>query len=109
MLGVMGANGSAMELPFGTLFGGIDEDDAMEEFDDIRRRLRACELDYMRYQTEQNVIPGKLNRLRHRIKYEDKMYDMVGILDTEWNTIRQRMREFQDRQRENSMQSIGSW
>lgn len=110
MLGVMGVSSSAMATtPFGRLFGGIDEDEAMTEFDDIRRRLRACEMDYMRYQTEQNVIPSQLAHLKGAIKYEDKMYPMIGILEAEWNDIRRRMREFQDRQASASMTSIGRW
>ena len=98
MLGAMGINASAMQSPFAVLFGGIDEDDAMSEFDDIRRRLRRCELDYLMFQTEKNIIPSKLNSLKGVMSVDNKMYEMIFVLEREWEAIRLRMHEFQLRQ-----------
>lgn len=107
MIGVMGLGTSSLTTSFGSIFGGIDEDDAMAEFDDIRRRLRACELDYLRYQTEKDVIPQKLNKMKGLIDYDDKMYVMITVLETEWRGVCERMRDFQTRQSASSISSIG--
>lgn len=107
MIGVMGLGASALSSPFGVLFGGIDEDEAMEEFDDIRRRLRLCEVDYTRYQREKDVVPAKLNHMKGAMDIDNKMYPMISVLESEWHTIHRRMQEFQDRQSSSSFEHIG--
>lgn len=107
MIGVMGIGTSSLTSSLGNFFGGIDEDDAMTEFDDIRRRLRGCELDYLRYQTEKDVIPQRLAKMKGLIDYDDKMYAMITVLETEWMSICERMRDFQSRQSASSISPIG--
>ena len=93
MLDIMGITSSTLSSPFGELFGGIDEDEAMSEFDDIRERLRACETDYTRFQSERTVIPSKLAHLKNAMSTDNKLYTMITILDDEWNSLKQRVQK----------------
>ncbi len=98
MLDIMGISSSALPSPFSELFGGIDEDEAMTVFDDIRERLRACEADYTRFQTEKSVIPSKLAHLKNAMSTDNKLYAMITVLEDEWNSLRQRIQKLVDNQ-----------
>jgi predicted nucleic acid-binding Zn-ribbon protein len=98
MLDIMGITTSALSSSFSELFGGIDEDVAMSEFDDIRERLRACEADYTRFQTEKTIIPSKLAHLKNAMSTDNKLYTMVNVLDDEWNSLNQRVQKLVDNQ-----------
>lgn len=102
MLDIMGINTSVM-TSFGSLFGGIDEEEAMTEFDDLRKRIRRCEVDYLQYQAEEEVIPVKINHMKRLIKRDDKMFHMITVLESEWMTIKYRVREFQEKQQKSLM------
>jgi hypothetical protein len=93
MLDIMGITTSTMPSPFNELFGGIHEDEAMSEFDDIRERLRACETDYSRFQTERTIIPSKLAHLKNAMSIDNKLYTMITVLEDEWNSLRQRVKK----------------
>ena len=88
---MMGITTSALSSPFSGLFGGIDEDEAMFEFDDIKERLRACESDYTRFQTERSVIPSKLAHLKNTMSTDNKLYTMITVLEEEWNSLSHRI------------------
>lgn len=93
MLDIMGVSASALPSPFGELFGGIDEDEAMSVFDDIRERLRMCESDYTRFQTEKSIVPSKLAHLKNAMRTDNKLYTMITILEDEWNSLSQRIQK----------------
>lgn len=98
MLDIMGITTSSLASPFSELFGGIDEDEAMSEFDDIRERLRACEADYTRFQTEKTIIPSKLAHLKNAMSTDNKLYTMITVLDDEWNSLMQRVQKLLNNQ-----------
>jgi chromosome segregation ATPase len=98
MLDIMGVSASALPSPFGELFGGIDEDEAMSEFDDIRERLRVCESDYTRFQSEKTIVPSKLAHLKNAMSTDNKLYTMITILEDEWNSLSQRIQKLVDEQ-----------
>lgn len=98
MLDMMGVAVSALPSPFGELFGGVSEDDAMLEFDDIKARLRACESDYTRFQKEKSIIPSKLAHMKNSMSTDDKMYAMIAVLETEWISLSQRIQRLADNQ-----------
>ena len=93
MLGVMGVGLSTLSSARMFLIG-MDEDYMLQEFDDIKMRLRKCENDYNEFQTQEFVIPSKLNTLKNHIEYTNKMYEMVNILEREWCNITRRMKEY---------------
>ena len=93
MLDIMGVSASSLPSPFGELFGGIDEDEAMSVFDDIRERLRMCETDYTRFQTEKSIVPSKLAHLKNAMSTDNKLYAMITILEDEWNSLSQRIQK----------------
>ena len=89
----MGVSASTLPSPFSELFGGIDEDEAMSEFDDIRERLRMCESDYTRFQTEKTIVPSKLAHLKNAMSTDNKLYTMITILEDEWNSLSKRIQK----------------
>lgn len=93
MLDIMGVSASTLPSPFSELFGGIDEDEAMSEFDDIRERLRMCESDYTRFQTEKTIVPSKLAHLKNAMSTDNKLYTMITILEDEWNSLSKRIQK----------------
>lgn len=93
MLDIMGVSASVLPSPFGELLGGIDEDEAMSVFDDIRERLRMCESDYTRFQTEKSIVPSKLAHLKNAMSTDNKLYTMIAILEDEWNSLSQRIQK----------------
>ena len=93
MLDIMGVSASSLPSSFGELFGGIDEDEAMSVFDDIRERLRMCESDYTRFQTEKSIVPSKLAHLKNAMSTDNKLYAMITILEDEWNSLSQRIQK----------------
>ena len=109
MLDIMGITSSALSSPFSELFGGIDEDQAMSEFDDIRERLRACEADYTRFQTEKTIIPSKLAHLKNAMSTDNKLYTMITVLDDEWNSLRQRIQKLVDNQASATHGDYAGW
>ena len=109
MLDIMGITSSASSSPFSELFGGIDEDEAMAEFDDIRERLRACEADYTRFQTEKTIIPSKLAHLKNAMSTDNKLYTMITVLDDEWNSLRQRIQKLVDNQAPATHSDYAGW
>ena len=98
MLDIMGIAASSLPTSFGELFGGIDEEDAMTEFDDIRERLRACEKDYTRFKTEKSIIPGKLCHMKNLMSTDNKLYTMIIVLEHEWNSLCERIQKLIDSQ-----------
>lgn len=74
-----------------TFLIGMDDEQIMNEFDDIKNRLRKCSESYIDYQTQEYVIPSKLNSLKNNIDSNNKLYSMVSILEEEWYMIKHRM------------------
>lgn len=73
---------------------GMDEEYILNEFDEIKMLLRNCEANLLECQKQEYVIPAKLNMLKSHIDYNNKMYEMINVLEREWNEIQRRFKEF---------------
>jgi len=109
MLDIMGIAVSSLPTSFGELFGGIDEDEALLEFDDIKERLRKCESDYTRFHIEKNVVPSKLAHMKNSMSTDNKMYTMITVLEDEWNSLSQRIQKIVDNQSSASHGNYAGW
>ena len=73
---------------------GMDEEHILKEFDEIKILLRKCEANLLECQKQEYVIPAKLNTLKSHIDYNNKMYEMINVLQREWNELWRRMQEY---------------
>lgn len=106
MIEVMGLSASAFAA--GTLlFLGKGDDDFINEIENIKYSLRRCERDYLVFEQEYNSIPTKITELKNAISQTNKLYDMVIILEKEWNIIKNNMEKFKQQQESFSMYYIG--
>jgi hypothetical protein len=106
MIEVMGLSASAFAA--GTLlFLGKDDDIIINDIENIKYSLRRCERDYLVFEQEYNSIPTKITELKNTISQTNKLYDMVIILEKEWNIIKNNMEKFKQQQEGSSMYYIG--
>lgn len=83
----MGAGVSQFATP-GRFFFGPNEDDLIESFEILKGRLRYAEKGMSQFQQEKDHIVRDISQLKNMVSPTEKFWDMVMILDKEWNSLK---------------------
>lgn len=72
------------------------ENNIIEEIEQIKINIQKCEEDFTKVNEMKQYVPVKLNILKNKINKKDKLYDMLLILEDEWNHIENSIRIFEN-------------
>lgn len=82
----------------GAYFFNDNDEKVIEEIEDIKQLIHRSKNNYIVAKDEANNITTKICILKNKVEEKNKLYDMVLVLENEWNEIKTNLDDFKRKQ-----------